>query len=168
MSDAFIRMVKEELHSSKCTSIVKVRLDEIEELFRKAFYKLPLLSRESRMLFLEAVSRVKEDIELLSRLRVSKVAAGSQVPVYSFDSDVLSAVVSLIKLEELLLSPFHVKHHDKVLTVVVKDCVIDGERYRKGELVLLSSSELVEAFIQGCVEPLENPLAVKRSSRVES
>lgn len=158
MSNTYVNMVREELQASKCTVIQRVKLEEAGELIRRSMFKLPLITREGRRLFVEMLTKMAGDAELLGRLRVAKIALGSHAPEDSYDREVLEIVESLVELEKEALSPVSIRYHDKRLVVFEKDCVVNGEKYRRGDLALLTVNELTAAFIHRCVKPLQNPL----------
>jgi len=158
MSNVFIRLNREELQSFRCTPLQKSKLEEFEELFKRSLIRIHMVSPDGRESFAKAIAKIIDDVDILARLRAAKIMLGSPIPPDTYDSSILSAFSNLLDAEKALLSPVYIKHHERRLGVFEKDCVINGEKYRRGDIVLLTVEQLIIASIQKCFKPMHHPL----------
>ncbi|MEM0378099.1 MAG: hypothetical protein QXW45_02400 [Thermosphaera sp.] len=158
MSSPLIRLVREELSTKNIQLVTPSKLVEVRGLIDKAFSGLSINDPRSRRMIQEFIQNIEQDIELLAKTRLVKAILNDEELPESFDKELLEHARRLVKAERAIQSVENILVGEKYLVVLLKDCVIGGRSYRKGDVTLMGQSGLVEGILQDCISVVKHPV----------
>lgn len=154
MSSPIVRMIREEIWSSKIQSIQGFRLEDIVRGLEGGLQAGLNASREERGLLLGLLKRVLEDARFLAEFRVMKASMGAEIPGDSFDKSILELVGRLEEFLALLYSGSLVVQNNRVTVYATRAC--DG--LEKGDVALVSVEDAVLYYLRACVTLVTRPI----------
>lgn len=157
MSEHLLRITREELQSPNVVQLSQQKFSSTLNTVTRILSRLHELNTTEKEAVYGVLKRMRDDVELLTKVRLVKAVVVNGVSPESIDAGVLEVLQALVKAEEVLLSPLTVRHGNKIAYLFNKNCELYGKLYRKNELALLEPKELVLAYIYGCGEVLEEP-----------
>lgn len=157
MSEHLLRITREELQSSSVVQLSQQRFLNTLNIVTRLLSRLHELNATEKEAIYGVLRRMRDDVELLAKIRLVKTIVAKGAPSESIDTGVLEVLQALVRAEEALLSPLTVRHGNKIAYLFNRSCELYGKVYRKNELALLEPKELVLAYIYGCGEVFEEP-----------
>lgn len=155
MSDFYLRLVSEELSSTKLQPVPLIKIDEFLDVITSALLNIHMQDEKTRKLFYEMLEKIIDDIVLLNRVRLAKYLLGAEKPTAeAFDSSLFEIVDRLLEISKSIISPLVIRYHGRLFVKFVKDCSINGLKYRAGDLTGLSIDEFIQSMLNGCSTPL--------------
>lgn len=155
MSDFYLRLVSEELLTTKLQPIPLIKIDEFLDVITSALLNIHMQDERTRKLFYEMLKKIVDDITLLNRVRLAKYLLGAEKPATdTFDSSLFEIIDRILEASKSIISPLVVRYHGRLFVKFVKDCTINGFNYRAGDLAGLSTDEFIRSMLDGCATPL--------------
>lgn len=165
MSEIFLRLLREELGLNRLGPLPQQRYLEIEERVVKVLLRIHELDETGLEVLLGVIKRLNNDVEKYVEIRALKAALTREIPENTIDYDVIKAFIILLRVEKNILSPFTVKHANKLLYLFIKPCVINEKKFKKNDISELSIAEAVIADLYECGRILEKPIVKMISSK---
>ncbi len=157
MYDLFLRIIREELSSSKIVNIPQTRINEYYSFMKNSLSELHVLDKDTIRYFNETIKNIEKDVDLLIRFRIVKHVLGSNISPNSFDNDMFSIIDSVIEYMKELYTGFYIGSGEKILVVFKKNCMLDNRVYRKGDIVWIDWRKGFSMFIDKCIEVVKEP-----------
>jgi hypothetical protein len=157
MSGHYLRLIREEVKSTALTQIPQQRLESIVQTIRKSYLSVHTLDKLGKDLLITLNKKNMEDVKLLVKVRFLKFMLQEQVENNSVDQYVGKLVLAALRTGETIYSPITLRYGDKILFKFNSTCIIGGKTYRRGDIALLSTLELVLAGVNECGKPLIDP-----------
>lgn len=158
MTEQYLKLVKDEVRNNTLTQLPSQRLEVIAGSIRKLYTGLNPLDDLSMEIFKNMMNKIMGDVENLAKIRLFKTVISGTPETSSIDYDAGKTAIAILRAEKTMLSPVIIKYGDKVLYYFKETCDVSGRRFRRGEIGLLSTRELVLAELQECGEPVEDPV----------
>lgn len=158
MTEHYLRIIREEVRNTGLSQIPFQRLDVIIQTIRKSYVGVLGLDSVGREMFTTILSKTMSDVNLLAKIRLAKTILLGNVENSSVDLNIGKALLSLLRANNALLSPFVIRYGEKILYKLKSDCLLNSKRYRRGEIALVSIDEMIQAEIRECGEPLQDPI----------
>lgn len=160
MRPAYLSLVRDEMRSDK---VIKIERSMINSYFKELYSIITEARRAGRLAeeyLAKYVMKNYEDAYLLTQLRFIKTATGLSIEENSFDYKILMSIRRMIELISRYLAGYYLLTPEgKIVVQVKKDAIIDGVRYRKGDLITLDINDLVFYTILDLVKPVESLVA---------
>ena len=158
MSSPLIRLIRDEMFSRNIQVIPPSRIGEVREVVERALIGLDVSDNRSRIIVKDMIVNLEQDAELLSRTRLVKAVLGGEEMPESFDRDVLELARRVIKAEQAILSVSSIVVGNKYMALFTSDCRLEDRVFRKGDVALLTQSQLVKGILLDCLETLKHPI----------
>lgn len=158
MSEALLRLIREELSTAKLTPLSQQKYSEIEEHVCRALMRIHELDDVGLEVLQGILRRLLTDLEKYAEIRILKSRTPSGAVESTVDKDVISAAVKLVEVEKHALSPFTVKHANRILYLFTKLCTIGERRFKRGDVAELTTTELIVASVYECGRVIEKPI----------
>uniref|UniRef100_A0A7J3XYI6 Uncharacterized protein n=1 Tax=Thermogladius calderae TaxID=1200300 RepID=A0A7J3XYI6_9CREN len=154
MSSPIVRMIREEIWSSKIQSIQGFRLEDIIRGLESSLQAGLNIGGEERDFLLGLLKRVVEDARFLAEFRVMKASMGAEIPGDSFDKSILELVGRLKEFLALLYSGSLVVQNNRVTVYATRAC----EGLEKGDVALVTVEDAVLYYLRACVTLVTRPI----------
>lgn len=158
MSEVFLKLIREELSTSKLGLLTRQKYLELESKVCKATMRIHELDDVSLQVLLGAIKRISSDLERYAEIRLMKSRIASDVHENNVDYDVIKAATTLVRVEKSVISPFVVKHTGKVSYLFTKPCTVGSRVFKKNDISELTVVETIVASIYECGRVLEKPV----------
>jgi len=157
LSSPLIRLIRDEMFSRNIQVIPPSRIGEVREVVERALIGLDVSDNRSRIIVKDMIANLEQDAELLSRTRLVKAILGGEETPESFDREVLELTRRVIKAEQAILSVSSIVVGNRHMALFTSDCRLEDRVFRKGDVALLTQSQLVKGILQDCLETLKHP-----------
>lgn len=158
MSKQYLRLVREELKTPSLLQITPQRLESIIQTLRKTIVDIHTLDETSEEILISFFKRIQEDIDILSKVRSIKIITDEKIDESSVDVEIAKMLITTLRAEKLLFSPFILRHGDRLFYLFNRDCGIGDRFYRRNQVALISTREFTLAEILSCGQVLVDPV----------
>lgn len=158
MSEVFLKLIREELSTSKLGLLTQQKYLEVEGKICKTTMRIHELDDVGLQLLLEVIKRINSDIGKYAEIRIVKSKITRETPENTVDYDVIRAATVLTEVEKNIISPLVVKHASKLLYYFTKPCIIGSRVFKKSDISELTVIETIIASIYECGRVLEKPI----------
>jgi len=165
LSEIFLRLIREELSSSKLGLLTRQRHLEVEERVCKAIMRIHELDETSLQVLLGVIKRLSSDVEKYAEIRIMKSKLSKEISENNVDYDVIRVAGLLTQVEKNVISPLIVKHAGRLLFKFTKPCTISDRKFKKNDISELTVMETIIATIYECGSVIEKPIVKMISSQ---
>ncbi|WP_440060247.1 hypothetical protein ACSU1N_03670 [Thermogladius sp. 4427co] len=155
MSSPLIRILRDEVWSSRLQPIQELKLQDLRQGLDNGLQAGLNASIEERRLFITLLEKIRNDAKRVAELRLMKTSLGVEIPSETVDKEVLSLITRIRDFLVKVYSTSIIVFDKKVLALVEKPCAAN---FRVGDIVFLDYSEALIQYIRGCVELVERPV----------
>jgi len=154
MFDLYLKTIRQELESRNLVELHPLKVGEYKAFLRSVVKQLIEGGQGAEKYLSRVLDNVFRDVDLLVRLRVVKAALGASTTGESVDSELLRCVEKIIEFSVKYLAGVLVEHESSIAVKFLKNCSVNGRKYRRGDVTFLSLSKALILFLQGCVDPI--------------
>jgi len=155
MFDLYLKAIRQELESRNLVELHPLKVSEYKTFLRNTVKQLIEGGQGAEKYLSRVLDNVFHDVDLLVRLRIVKTALGASITGESVDSELLKHVEKIIEFSVKYLAGVLVEREGSIAVKFLKNCSMDGRKYRRGDVTFLSLSKALTLFLQGCVDPVQ-------------
>jgi len=135
----------------------------VNEYFRE-LHNYILESRKAgkyaEMYLAKYISKILNDAKLLVKLRLVKSITGFDIEKNSIDEEILKSIKEAVEnISKYLAGIYLVTPDGRIVVRIEKDTIINGIRYKKGDLTVIDLKSLVFYSALNIVKPIESLIA---------
>jgi len=154
MFDLYLKTIRQELESRNLVELHPLKVSEYKNFLRNTVKQLIEGGQGAEKYLSRVLDNVFRDADLLVRLRIVKAALGAGITGESVDSELLKYVEKIVDLSVKYLAGVLVEREGNIAVKFLKNCSVDGRKYRRGDVTFLSLSRALILFLQGCIDPV--------------
>jgi len=154
MFDLYLKTIRQELESRNLVELHPLKVGEYKTFLRNTVKQLIERGQGAEKYLSRVLDNIFRDVDLLVRLRIVKTALGASIAGESVDSELLRYVEKIVEFSAKYLAGVLVEREGHIAVKFLKNCSVDGRKYKRGDVTSLTMSNALIMFLKGCVDPV--------------